>query len=78
MSKIECNLILAFILIEMALFGVGVALSDSGKEQKEALTIQSITDINQNKRIEALEKEIRILKTDIQLMQCGFEESSNE
>lgn len=75
MSKIECNLILAFILIELALFGVGVALSDNDKEQKEALTTQNITDVNQNKRIEALEKEIRILKTDMQLMRHGFEET---
>ena len=75
MSKIECNLILVFILIELALFGVGVALSDNDKEQKEALTTQNITDVNQNKRIEALEKEIRILKTDMQLMRHGFEET---
>lgn len=75
MSKIECNLILAFILIELALFGVGVALSDNDKEQKEALATQNITDVNQNKRIETLEKEIRILKTDMQLMRHGFEET---
>ena len=75
MSKIECNLILAFILIELALFGVGVALSDNDKEQKEASTTQNTIDVNQNKHIEALEKEIRILKTDMQLMRHGFEET---
>lgn len=35
---------------------------------------QQITDTAQNERIEALEKEIRILKTDIRILQNGFEE----
>jgi hypothetical protein len=49
------------VLLELVL--LGIVLSDSSCKQEEILAAQSITDAEQNKRIENMEKELRIIKS---------------
>ena len=48
------------------------------QNRKDRLDLQAARDREQNERIEALEKEIRILKTDIYVLQYGYEGEENE
>jgi hypothetical protein len=74
MSKLDWQLLPIYTLFILAILVVGTALSkDSGREEEIKCT-QATVDANQDIRIEQLEKEIRILKTDIMLLQKGAEE----
>ena len=77
MSNTDWKLLAVFLLMELALLGFGVALSDNSTEKKEVKMVQSITDIEQDARIEQLEKEIRLLKTDLYIIQNGIEENED-
>ena len=62
---VVCTLMLA------AIIGLYVAAVDRQTELNEA---QCVVDIKQNECIKELQKEIRLLKTDIQILQYGYEE----
>ena len=66
-------LLLLILLAIAAAIGVNVARISHIHEQKIE---QQIRDDMQNARIEALEKEVRILKTDLYFLQNGYEEIS--
>ena len=68
MSKTDGHLLCVLVLFELMLFGVGIVLSDSSHRQEEILAAQSITDAEQNKRIENLEKEMRIIKSNSEFL----------
>lgn len=65
-------LITLYILIIAAATGVNVARITHRQELAEQ---QKIRDTEQNRKIEALEKELRLLKTDVNILQYGFEEA---
>ena len=65
--------------ISLVLYGLGVALligleMASLQQQKELYALEQICDAAMTQRIEALEKEIRVLKMDLYIMQNGFED----
>ena len=66
-------LLLLILLAIAAAIGVNVTRISHIHEQKIE---QQIRDDVQNARIEALEKEVRILKTDLYFLQNGYEEIS--
>lgn len=74
MSKLDWQLLAVYLFIILALAAIGLALSDDSCKKQEVLVTQTTVDASQNTRIEQLEKEIRILKTDIMLLQKGAEE----
>lgn len=61
MNRTYCCFLYVLVLLELVL--LGIVLSDSSRKQEEILAAQSITDVEQNKRIENLEKELRITKS---------------
>ena len=63
-------LITLYILIIAAAIGVNVARITHRQELAEQ---QKIRDIEQDRKIEALEKELRLLRTDVNILQYGFE-----
>lgn len=73
MSGTDWKLIALFVMLELMLFAVGIALSNDSNRHEETLTAQQIIDTKQNRRIEELEKEVRLLKTDLYIAQNGFE-----
>lgn len=72
LKKLQLLLIL-FILTCYASIGIYVARISHMHTQKIE---QQIRDDVQDARIEALEKEIRVLKTDLYFLQNGYEEIS--
>lgn len=66
-------LLLLILLAIAAAIGVNVTRISHIHEQKIE---RQIRDDVQNARIEALEKEVRILKTDLYFLQNGYEEIS--
>jgi hypothetical protein len=48
------------------------------QNRKDRLDLQAARDREQNERIEALEKEVRILKTDLYVLQYGYEGEKND
>ena len=64
--------IVLWVLMFAALLGLYVSATDRQTELSEA---QCIVDIEQNECIKELQKEIRLLKTDIQILQYGYEEA---
>lgn len=74
MSKLDWQLLAIYLFIVLALAAIGLALSDDSRKKQEVLDTQNVVDIRQDIQIEQLEKEIRILKTDMMLLQKGAEE----
>lgn len=74
MSKLDWQLLPIYTLFILAMLAIGIALSNDSGRKEEIKCAQATVDANQDDRIEQLEKEIRLLKTDIQLLQNGFEE----
>ena len=74
MSKLEWQLLAVYLFIILALASIGLALSDDSRKKQEVLDTQNVVDIRQDIQIEQLEKEIRILKTDMMLLQKRAEE----
>lgn len=68
-------LVTLYILIVAAATGVNIARIN---HMQELATQQKIRDIKQDRKIEALEKELRLLKTDVNILQYGFEEKEND
>jgi cell division protein FtsB len=64
---------LLFVLTLAVCFILGYGLTAYQQDMTEHTSIQEVKDFKQNERIEALEKEIRILKTDIYVLQYGYE-----
>ena len=62
----------------LAMMAIGLALSDDSNRKEEAVRAQTIIDAGQDTRIEHLEKEIRLLKTDLMLLQNCDMESEKE
>lgn len=58
---------------------LGIALNvHIFQNRKDRLDLQVVRDRAQDERIEALEKEVRILKTDIYVLQYGYEGEEND
>lgn len=70
MKKLQALLIL-FILTCYAAIGVNLAKISHIREQQLE---QQLKDDIQNAEIEALKKDVRMLKTDVHLLQYGFED----
>jgi cell division protein FtsB len=64
-------LMVLFVLVLSLAVGVNVKIIQDRKDIKD---LQTLTNIEQDKRIEALEKEVRMLKTDLQVLKYGFKE----
>ena len=73
MKELIAFLIFICLIILPTVLYVSVILDFERLEEQSA-----VERFNQNKKIEELEKEIRILKTDIQILNYGFEEEENE
>lgn len=71
--KEEVTGFLAVVFIGCALFLLGYSLPRA-QSLEEYRAIQ-IKDIDQDVAIEELQKEIRVLKTDMQVLQNGYEEA---
>ena len=69
--------ILASLTVIIAALGIALNVHIF-QNRKDRLDLQAVRDREQNERIEALEKEIRILKTDIYVLQYGYEGEENE
>lgn len=74
MSKLDWQLLAIYLFMILGMLAVGIALSDDSSRKEEAVCTQTTVDASQDNKIEQLEKEIRILKTDIMLLQKGAEE----
>ena len=64
-------LMVLFVLVLSLAVGINVKIIQDRKDIKD---LQTLTNIEQDKRIEALEKEVRVLKTDLQVLKYGFKE----
>ena len=69
--------ILASLTVIIAALGIALNVHIF-QNRKDRLDLQAVRDREQNERIEALEKEVRILKTDIYVLQYGYEGEENE
>ena len=74
MSKLDWQLLPIYLLMILAVLAVGTALSKDSGRKEEVRCAQTTVDARQDIRIEQLEKEIRILKTDLMLLQKEPEE----
>ena len=74
MKKLQALLIL-FILTCYAAIGVNIAKISHVHEQQIE---QQIKDDIQDAEIEALKKEVRLLKTDLHILQYGFEDENEK
>lgn len=74
MSKLDWQLLAIYLFVMLAMLAIGLALSDDSSRKEEVRRTQTTVDASQDNRIEQLEKEIRILKTDMMLLQKGVEE----
>ena len=72
MRKTDCLLLIIGVLVALALaYEINrSSLEESIKDDKVA---QKIADDKQNERLSLLEKEVRLLKTDIHILQNGYE-----
>lgn len=68
MNKLDCILYLLIMLIMLAL---GLALSDDSSRREEVKNAQATVDAKQDIRLEQLEKDMRIMKTDVHILQYG-------
>ena len=68
-------LMVLFVLILSLAVGINVRIIQDRKDIKD---LQTLSNIEQDKRIEALEKEVRVLKTDLQVLKYGFKEEDEE
>lgn len=64
--------ILAALTVIVAALGIALNVHIF-QNRKDRLDLQAVRDREQNERIEALEKEVRILKTDMYVLQYGYE-----
>ena len=69
--------IIAVLLVLLTALGVGI---QAHKVQyiKDRDELRYTLDLEQNKRIQELEKEVRILKTDLSIIQNGFRENKEK
>lgn len=64
--------LLAVLLVLVVALAVGINVKIIS-DKKDRMDLQLIRDREQDERIKALEKEIRILKTDMYVLQYGYE-----
>ncbi len=64
--------LLAVLLVLAVASAIGINVKIIS-DKKDRIDLQLIRDREQDERIKALEKEIRILKTDIYVLQYGYE-----
>ena len=69
--------LLAVLLALVIALGIGVNVKIIS-DKKDRIDLQLIRDREQDERIKALEKEVRILKTDIYILQYGYEGEKND
>lgn len=74
MSKLDWQLLSIYLFMILAMLAIGIALSDDSGKKEEVRLTQTAVDASQDSRIERLEKEIRILRTDLMLLQKEPEE----
>ena len=72
MKKVNWVLLILYAVLLSWMIGIGL-IASSHSEKKEKLSAQQIVDTEQSKRIEELEKEIRLLKSDIDILMYGYE-----
>lgn len=78
MSKLDWQLLPIYTLFILAILAIGIALCDDSGRKEETKCAQATVDANQDTRIKQLEKEIRILKTDLMLLQKEPEEEEDD
>lgn len=64
--------LLLLLLLTLAA-SIGVSIAETHHRQ-ELCELQKLVDAVQNERIADLEKDVRILKTDVHIIQYGFED----
>lgn len=69
--------LLAVLLVLVIALGIGINVKIIS-DRKDRMDLQFIRDREQDERIKALEKEVRILKTDIYILQYGYEGEKND
>ena len=69
---------LALLGVCCGLFLIGYALPNGHTAAEDVLQTIQVKDNSQDKAIEELQKEVRLLKTDIQILQNGYEEPDYE
>lgn len=79
MSKLEWQMLAAYLFMMLAMLAIGLALSSDSSREEEVKCAQATVDAKQDIRLEQLEKDIRILKTDVHILQYGVadEETDN-
>lgn len=68
MSKLDVAI---YLLIMLAMLALGLALSDDSSRKEEVRNAQATVDAKQDIRLEQLEKDMRIMKTDVHILQYG-------
>lgn len=74
MSKLDWQMLSIYLFMILAMLAIGIALSDDSGKKEEVRLTQTTVDASQDSRIERLEKEMRILRTDLMLLQKEPEE----
>jgi hypothetical protein len=69
--------LLAVLLVLVVALAVGINVKIIS-DKKDRIDIQLIRDREQDEHIKALEKEVRILKTDMYILQYGYEGEKND
>ena len=77
MKKID-YLMVAVCLLLTILITAFADKDTKDKNEADNARAQEITDSRQNERIEELEKEVRLLKTDLYILQNGYEGAEND
>lgn len=65
--------ILAALVVLVAALGIALNVRIF-QNHRDRIDLQQLRDTEQDKRIEEMEKEIRLLKTDLQVLKYGFKE----
>lgn len=69
--------ILAALVVLVAALGIALNVRIF-QNHRDRIDLQQLRDTEQDKRIEEMEKEIRLLKTDLQVLKYGFKEEDEE
>ena len=77
MKKID-YLMVAVCLLLTILITAFADKDTKDKNEADYVRAQEITDSRQNERIEELEKEVRLLKADLYVLQNGYEGAEND
>lgn len=75
MSKLDVAI---YLLIMLTMLALGLVLSDDSSRKEEVRNAQATVDAKQDIRLEQLEKDMRIMKTDVHILQYGVTDEETD